>query len=55
MYYKHVLKDCGKHYGIKSGPCSKCCMNANKSLAYRQGFQAGDTPYVALIGRPVKP
>jgi hypothetical protein len=51
---KHVLKDCGKHSGLKPGPCSKC--NAPpKSKKYRQGLQAGGTPAIALIGEKIKP
>jgi len=49
---------CGKHYtpyaNKKGKKCSKCAYLAEFNAKYRQYFQAGGTPYIALIGEIVE-
>lgn len=47
-----VKKDCGKHWGNTSGPCSKCALHADYR---RKGYlQYGGAPWAEMIGAPVE-
>lgn len=51
---KLVKLDCGKHFGLKGGKCSKCSyfnelQNSSKYKKYRKGLQYSGTPWVAIL------
>lgn len=43
-----VKKDCGIHWGMESGPCKKCSLNAKYKAS--GGLQYGGTPWAAVLG-----
>ena len=48
-----VKRDCGRHYGPETGPCRKCAYEGELRRTHPKAFQAGGTPYIALLGEVI--